>query len=146
MAESSPTRIRFRGMLAYVLPAGLLAAGVGVWPTWRLAGAAGLAAKGVAGLIVLAAGCVSAWAVLWAWRHGPAWTAWAFVLAGLFRMASCLAMAGGAWLAFGLSPRVLFLWTAVFYIVMLLGESLWLARALRRGSARRVSGDGSTVC
>lgn len=131
MTVPLPTTLRFRTSLLYMVSAGLLAAGVGAWPTWRLAGSSGLLTKAVAGLIVLGVMSASAAAVVAASRRGVARAAYAFLLGGVVRLLLCLGLSAGAWLAFDLRPRVLLLWTALFYAAMLFGEGLWLAGAMR---------------
>lgn len=116
-----------------VLPA-LAVAAVGGWPTWRFLGREGLAAMGM--------GAVSAFAgmflsnALVVWRGGLRIEQLAARLAGatLIRLSICLAVAVCAWYTFALPTNALFLWTGAFYMVMLVGESLWLARTLRRTS------------
>ena len=119
-------------LLVFLAVPGLLTAGIGAYPTWAIAGPSGLAAAGAAGAAVFLAMFVSGCAMLW--RSGPRAEQVANRFAGsaIIRIAICLAAAALAWYLFRLPIDVLLLWTGLFYVAMLVGECIWLARTLRR--------------
>lgn len=125
-------RISFAAMFGWVVPAGLLAGGLGVYPTWKLAGLPGLIAEGAAGSVVLLTMIGSGALIVWCASGGPARAAYVFIACSLVRMAVCMVLAAAAWALLDLRPKVMFVWLAIFYFVMLLAEGIWLAQALRR--------------
>jgi hypothetical protein len=130
--EVKPSRIRLASMLGHTLPVGLVAAAAGAYPTWQWAGVEGLWAELSAGVIVLVAMLGSAVVVVRAAAGGPARAALAFTAAGLARAIVCIGLAGGAWAVLHLPLAALGIWLVAFYLVMLAGEVVWLARALRK--------------
>lgn len=129
-------RISAAGMVGWAALPGLLAAGIGAYPTWRLAGGEGMLALLAAGVVVMAVMAASAAVVRRAAARGAAPAAKAFVLGSLIRVAMCILLSAASWQAFDLPGEVLFLWSAVLYVVTLLGEATWLARALHRHTLR----------
>ena len=124
--------ISFLAMLGWVLPAGVVAGGIGAYPTWRVGGAPAVTAMLTAGGIVLAVKAACAVFVIRKAAGGAARAAFAFVVAGMARAVLCLVLAGVAWSVLALPPKPLFVWVGVFYLAMLAGEGVWMARALQR--------------
>lgn len=135
-------RISFVALFAWLIPAGLLVGGLGAYPTWRLAGAAGLLAELAAGGVVLAVMAASARFICHAASRGPRRAAQSFMAGFLVRIALCTALtaAVGQWHA-DLPQQTLFVWAGLFYLVMVLAEAIWLARALQRDAHRVYLGE-----
>ena len=130
--DSTSVRTPVGPLLAYLACPGLLAAAVGAYPTWRLIEWPGVAAMASAGLAVFAGMFATGWAILWRTGGRVDRIALRFAGAAIFRVSICLALATAAWYIFALPTNALLLWTGLFYMVMLAGESVWLARLLKR--------------
>lgn len=135
-------RISFAALFVWLIPAGLLVGGLGAYPTWRLSGTPGLLAQLAAGGVVLVVMAASARFIFHAASRGPRQAAQSFVAGFLVRVALCAALtaAVGQWHA-DLPQRTLFVWTGLFYVVMVLAEAFWLARALQRDAHRVYLGE-----
>ena len=132
----APMRIGLGGLLGWLVPVGVATGLVGAWPTWHLAGQTGLVSLGLAGGIVLAAVFFSALVVIGLAYTGPSRAAVGFVVSGLLRLAGCV---GLGWMLLPVLPvcaLTFYVWLAVFYLVGVVAEGAWLARALRRDSER----------
>ena len=136
-----PLQISLAGLLAWTVPLGLLAGGLGAWPTYRWAGSEGVLAMMAAGVICVLVVVFSAMFVCWFALRGPAAAAGMFVMTGLIRMVVCMALAAAAWGVFRLPGRVLFVWCGVFYGLMVLCEAGWMARAMARDAQRTYLGE-----
>ena len=132
--SSRPVNLRFPAMLGYLLGALVLAAAVGVVPTWRLAGPAGLTCQLSALPAVAVPFLASGIVVLSVARRGIRAVAAAFLLMGLVRLPVSLALGAGAWAVWDLPAEALMIWVAVFYLASLGGETIWLIRAAQRSS------------
>ncbi len=130
--NSTSVKMPVSSLLAFLAGPGLVAVAAGVYPTWRLEGPPGLAAMASAGVAVFVAMFASGCAILWRSGGQVDRVALRFAGAAIFRVSICLALAAGAWYIFALPTNILFLWTGAFYLVMLIGESFWLARTLKR--------------
>lgn len=119
-------------LLAFLACPGLLAGALGAYPTWRLVGSAGLVAMAWAGVAVFVGMFATGCALLWRSDGRVDRIAPRFAGASVFRVSMCLALAAAAWYILGLPTNVLFVWTGLFYVVMLIGESCWLVRFLKR--------------
>jgi hypothetical protein len=137
MLRAEPMQISLGALLGWVLPAGALVGAAGAYPTWCLGGRGDVEAMLWAGGIVVSIVLLSALAVIGSAPAGPGRATLVFVAGGLGRLV--LAPALGAWVVweFRVPPGAMFVWLAVFYVVMLMAEGAWLSRALRR-DARRV--------
>ena len=113
---------------------------IGAFPTWLLAGRAGLAAQAVAGGIVMVVMTAGAALVVVFARGGISRAVSGFMAMGVVRMGVCLGGTGLAIYTSTLPRAVLLVWTGVFYLAMISGEGLWLSRAVRRAGARRQEG------
>jgi hypothetical protein len=124
-------RLSFWAMLGWVWMIGLLIGAAGVWPTWQVAGRRGLEGELLAVAVVLSTMLASALVVLRLARRGPAVVAAVFVIGGAVRLAVVLTAA--LILGHVLRPHAVafLLWVAVFYLVTILGEGFWLARAMK---------------
>jgi hypothetical protein len=116
--------------LAWIILPGLLAWAVGAYPTYRLAGRAGLAAQGVASLVVLLATGTSAVIIAKLATRGPTVAAMGMLLSGFARLILVVGATFVVRCLFDLPILVLLIWMGLFYVVMLGGEIIWLARAL----------------
>ena len=134
-------KIALAGLVGWLVAAGVAVAVVGTYPTWRLAGAAGLKAELAAGLIVLGVKLASAVAVTGQAGGGPGRVAFVYVILIAVRTAAVLVLASGACWLWSLPPRALLIWTAAFYLAMLAAESFCLARALQRDAFRVALGE-----
>jgi len=130
MAEAAEIRMRPAAMFGWVLPAELVVAAAGAYPTWRLGGAGALAAETAAAVIVLAAMSAGAGVVVWRGSRGPAAAAMGFMISASVRVMLCVALTVVAWRWIALDPAPLMVWVAVFYLVGLAGETIWLIRAI----------------
>ncbi len=122
--------------LAALMLAALLVAGLGSWPTWRLAGRPGLGAMAVAGAVALSASLIGLGLVLSRAGHGRKALAMGFLLGGPVRLVLTLGLAAGlaAWGPWPVVP--LLLWTALFYLLFLGAEVGWLSGVLRLEPSR----------
>lgn len=127
--------------LAWIIMLGLAAWVIGAYPTYHLAGVEGLAAQGTASVVVLLATGTSAMIIAKLAARGPTVAAMGLLLSGFAR----LIMVGGATIAIicglDLPLMTLLLWMGLFYVAMLGGEVIWLARALSRDTFLVALGD-----
>ena len=132
MGPNQPMRIGIPAMLGWTLATGVCVGAAGAYPTWALSGSDGLRgellAAGAAFITTAACGLY----VVRAARKGPGKAAFGFIVAGSVAGAGAIMPAAAAWLAWDLPAMPLFLWTAVFSFAMLVGQSLWLYKGLRR--------------
>jgi hypothetical protein len=142
MLRAKPMQISLGALLGWVLPAGVLVGAAGAYPTWCLGGRRAVEAMLWAGGIVFGIVLLSALAVVGSAPAGAGRATLAFVAAGLGRL--ILAPALGAWVVweFRVPPGAMFVWLAAFYVVLLMAESAWLSRALRRDAHRVSPGEG----
>ena len=132
MSNAAAMQISFLAAGAWIVASAGAVWTIGAAPTWLLAGEEGLAAQAVAGGIVLVVMTASAALVVALARGGISRAAMGFMAMGVVRMAACLGAAGLAIFLLPLPRAVLLIWTAVFYLAMISGESIWLSRAIRR--------------
>ncbi len=138
---SAPMDIRYSAMLAWVLPVAVLTAGMGIYPTWVVAGLDGLLAQLAAGAVVLGVKLAFALVVVRHARRGPTRAAFVYMTMSVLRIAVSLGLAGAAWKLLDLPPGPLLLWTAIFYLALLAPETAWLVRALQRDAFRVALGE-----
>jgi hypothetical protein len=133
MTQTLPhMHISFAAMLGWVSPIWLLLAGAGYAPTIRIAGGEAWRSQIMAGAIALAVVVLSGLAVVRAARKGPGRAAFAFIMMSMLRVLLSLLLAGGAWMLLNLQPAVVLIWLVIFQMALLLGEVVWLTRAMRR--------------
>jgi len=131
---SGPGRpLRLDALAGWLAAAIALAVGIGVWPTWRLAGPDGLEAMALAGAATLVAFVAGLAVFVPRARRDPKGIGLSFLMTSPIRIAATAILVAAAWAAARPSPTVLLLWAVVFYLAMLAGEVLWLARLLRTG-------------
>jgi hypothetical protein len=118
-------------MLAWVVPLWLVTLLLGLWPS-RAIGSGVVAAKLVAGAVVLLVMVASGALCVRAARRGPGPAAFAFTVLAMARVLVSLSLLAGAWALLELPPAALLIWAVIFHLVMLVGECIWLARALQR--------------
>ncbi len=121
-------------------------AAVGIWPTWRLLGPAGIQAAWLAGLIILPLMVLSAILTIYAAGKGAAWAAFAFAATGVVRMVLSF-LFGALVLWYQLAETLpLVAWMIGLYVAVLAAESIWLSRALNQDAHRRaLEGAGPRV-
>lgn len=141
MVQAAPMRVSWAALIGWALAGGLLVGLPGSITTWHLVGAEGLAAQVWAGGIVLTAVGLSALVVIRCAPYGPSAAAAAFLASGAVRVILTVAAGAAAHRWGDLPAAVLFTWLGVFYFVMLLGEGIWLARALRLDAQRASLGE-----
>jgi len=134
-------RIALMALVGWVIAGGVAVAAIGTYPTWRLAGAGGLAAELAAGLIVLGVKLASAWVLTRQAGGGPGRVAFVYVVLVAARVMAVLLLAVGACRLWGLPPRALLIWTAAFYLATLATDSIYLARALQKDAFRVALGE-----
>jgi len=118
-------------MVGWLVFFSALVGGIGAYPSYRLLGRAGLRAEWIAWLIVLFVHSVSGAAVVH-WAHRGAGSAAAvFVGCGMLRALGCLILAAVAEALCTLPVVAFLLWIGIFYGALLVGEVIWLVRALR---------------
>lgn len=141
MVATTPMQIGFASLLGWVVPAALILGGLGVWPTWRIAGQPAVHAMLVAAGTVLGVILCGSVVIVRAARGGPGRAAFTFIAIG-FVQGVALLVVKGLWLTATDLPVVpTLLWAVLFYVAMLVAQSLWLARGLRRDAYRVALGD-----
>ena len=130
-------RISFLAFLGWVMPGVVVVGAIGAYPTWKLHAQLGLMTELVAGALVLTVAMLSACVIIRrAAAGGHAKAALAFVTLGWVRVLLSAALALVIWSLFGLPPRLMLIWIAVFYLVVLTCECFWLIQALQRERRR----------
>ena len=126
---------------AWIIMLGLAAWVIGMYPTYYLAGGAGLVAQAIANVIVFIATGASVIVVTRLAAKGPRAAAIGMLLSGFTRLILIvLAIFVVRWLVE--VPLLTFMiWTALFYIVMFGGEVIWLTRALSEDNFLVALGD-----
>lgn len=125
-------RLSFWAILGWVGLIGVLAGAIGAWPTWHLAGREGLVAEVLAGAIVLPIMLASAVIVWGVGSHGPALAAAAFLAAGVVRLTAVVATSLILYRFVRPHAVAFLIWVGLLYLVTVIGEGVWLARALKR--------------
>lgn len=141
MAATQEMRASSLAGFAWIIMLGLLAWAVGAYPTYRLAGMAGLAAQGVASLVVLLATGSSAVIIAKLATRGPKIAAMGLLLSGFARLILVVGATFAVRRMFDLPLLVLLIWMGLFYVAMLGGEVIWLSRAISRDSFLVALGD-----
>lgn len=121
-------------------------AGLGAYPTWQFAGWAGLKAEGFA---LALAGFVfwGAAAVVFQLfgKQGRPKVGYGFVILGPIRILGIAGLAVATW-AIGRPPVLVFAgWAIGFYLVALVSESVWLAKALAHASSSPATPPGDEM-
>ncbi|MDP6544708.1 MAG: hypothetical protein QGH60_12005 [Phycisphaerae bacterium] len=127
--------------LAWIILLGLAAWVIGVYPTYRLAGLDGLAAQGAASIVVLLATSTSAMIIAKLATRGPTMAAMGLLLSGFVRLIVVVGATFAVMWMFDLPLLVLVLWMGLFYVAMLSGEVIWLARAIHHDDFLTALGD-----
>jgi len=126
---------------AWIIVLGLFAWVIGLYPTYLLAGTAGMAAQGAAFGVVFAATGSSVLVIVKLAAHGPRMAAMGMLLAGFVRLILVVVATLAVRWMFKLPLLALVIWTGLFYTVMFGGEVIWLARALSRDNFLVALGD-----
>jgi hypothetical protein len=125
-------RISLAAMTGWVLAAEAFVAMVGLWPTWKLTGSAGIDAAMVSYVTVLPLMLGSGLLTILAASKGPAWAAFTFASSGIIRMVLCTIIALVILHQAALEPVLVAVWMLAVYLAGLGGEGIWLCRALQR--------------
>jgi len=143
MSGSSNTGVMFGRMTCVTMAAVGAFVAAGAYPTWALAGPAGIAAE-------LAAACVASFwsigvgmAALHTGKRGPAALVMAFILAGLAGGVGAAVAAVVGSRIFGAPLEALVIWTGAFYWLGLVVEGIWLGRQLILGRWDRLHHRGN---
>jgi hypothetical protein len=122
----------FCAVLGWIVPISLLVGLVGAFPTWHRAGIPGLQAELAAGVTVMIVMVASCALTAKTSAQGPGMMAYVFVISGMARVLVSVALLAAIWAATGLPARTLMVWAAIFYLTMLVAESIWICRMLGR--------------
>ena len=141
MASTQEMRASSVAALAWIILLGLAAWAVGAYPTYRLAGLDGLVAQGVASVVVLLATGTSAVIIAKLAVLGPKIAAMGLLLSGFARLILVVGATFAVRSMFDLPLMILLIWMGLFYVAMLGGEVIWLARALSRDNFLVALGD-----
>ena len=141
MVATQEMRASSAAALAWIIMLGLAAWAVGVYPTYRLAGKTGLVTQSVAGVVVLLATGTSAVIIAKLAARGPTVAAMGLMLSGFARLILVVGATFAVRWLFDLPLLVLLLWMGLFYVAMLGGEVIWLARALSHDAFLVALGD-----
>ncbi len=136
-----PMELRFTSALVWIVPTWLAAGAAGAWPTWHLGGRDAINCMLLAGGITLVATLVGTLLVVRSARLGPARAAMTFLASGLVQGVVAIGAATGAAVIIDAPLRVTLVWTAIFYVPMLVAQSLWLYCGLRRDALRAALGE-----
>lgn len=137
-AGNSSFRITM-GLLVWVLAGLVVLCLAGLWPTYRLAGWAGVTAMGVGAGIALV-GCVLGSAVIGVVVvRRPELTGHSVMAGAAVRFAVVVVMAGGVAWARWVPAAPMLVWVAVSYMVMLAAETAGLVRVVRRSQTQHTA-------
>ncbi len=118
--------------------AGLPLAGavvLGAWPTWRLAGAAGLTAMGVGSAISLIGALAGSLVSAAGMARRPELAGYMTMAAASVRFGVALVLGAAVALIGLLDIAALLLWVVISYLALLGGETAALVRMIRRNEA-----------
>jgi len=143
MMQTRALEIRLGDVVAWTVPvaasAGLLG---GPW-TLQMTGPEGVVAESASFLVVLGVVLASLLMIKWIVRRSLAKhpginvafvISQAFVVGSLAKVLSAVLAGVVVWYCLGLCTRPFFVWLAAFYLLMLMGESIWLTRLLKSGT------------
>jgi hypothetical protein len=141
--DLGPLEIHISGLLGWLLPMSVGLGAFGAWPTWLTHGQAGLWAELTAGVIVAGVMVVNGLLVVTAARAGKYSAAMTFSGSSLIRLIICAALLGAGWWVFGLELIPLIVWMALFYLLGLATECIWIVRALGNRPGKHAEGEGT---
>ena len=142
MVEAAEKRVSVMSMLGWMTASMAVTALAGAYPTWRWAAAEGLWAMLAAAAVVAAVFGVSGVAMIRFFSgKDPTRLAYLFPLSAV-RIVACLMAAGAVWAVSVLPMQAYFIWIALFYVTVLLVESVWFARYLKLGVFGKMPGGG----
>ena len=124
--------ISYLALLGWTVPLAAILFAVGVWPTWRAGGLTAVWAQVTAKAVVLGTVLASGAIVCRMARRGPARAAVAFIFSCMGRILVAVVLMLTAWRLLELHLTALAVWLVIFYLALLIGESIWLSRALKR--------------
>ena len=108
---------------------------VGAWPTWRLAGGAGLTAMGVGSAISLIGALAGSLVSVAGMARRPELAGYMTMAAASVRFGVALVLAAAVALIGLLDVAALLLWVVISYLALLGGETAGLVRMIRRNEA-----------
>ena len=142
--ETEPLEIHISGLVGWLVPLALGLGAFGAWPTWLSRGWAGIWSLLGAGVIVMGVMLVNGMLVVAAARAGKYSAAMTFSGSSLIRLMICAVLLGAGWWILGLDLIPLIVWMAIFYLLGLGAECIWIVRALGRRGPAEQPGDGSS--
>jgi hypothetical protein len=110
----------------------VLLGAAGAWPTWRLAGWKGFISELVAGAVVMPIMLASSLVVLRGALRGPIAAVKLFVVGWVVRLPVVVVLAFLLGFFCRLHLVAFLCWVGLFYLVAVMGEGFWLAKALKR--------------
>lgn len=133
--------ISYLALVGWTVPLAVILLAVGIWPTWRAGGQNAVLALLTAKAVVLATVLASGVIVCRMARRGPARAAIAFIFSCMGRILIAVVLMLTAWRLLELHLTALAVWLVIFYLALLIGESIWLSRALRRDAFLEALGE-----
>ncbi len=137
MSDLKAAGMDFAGMLRWIVPVAVVTAGIGLYPTWIVGGRSGVHALLAAKAMVLCVKIAAMALVVYIARRGPRAAAYGFVLSGLAAGGLCLAGTALLWAVTDLPAVILAVWVSLIFLVIMIAESLKLARWLLLNPPRR---------
>ena len=105
--------------------------GLGVYPSWQLAGSRGLEAMFWAGLICPLAAVVSLIPVAFAMSHRSDWLGQACLCSTVIRMLTTLVLGGVCYVVVRPMMAAYAVWMVAVYLALLVWETAWMYRLAR---------------
>jgi hypothetical protein len=129
-SPADPLPLTVGSLARWVCPSSLAIAGLGVWPTWLVAGSAGVTAGLLAVGVVLGVMLLTGWITVWAARHGAGTASSMFMGLSLARLVLCPAILWTIHRTWSLPSGSLWAWLIIMYVWCLATEVAWMVRAL----------------
>jgi len=127
-----------------VCPSSLAIAGLGVWPTWLVAGSEGAWAGLIAVGVVLGVMLLTGWVTVWAARRGAGTASSMFMGLSLARLVLCPAILWTIHRASSLPSGSLWAWLIIMYVWCLAAEVGWMVRTLAQRARAGEPDDNET--
>jgi hypothetical protein len=127
---ATPLPLTVGSLARWVCPSSLAIAGLGVWPTWLVAGSAGAWAGLIAAGVVLGVMLLTGWVTVWAARRGAGTASSMFMGLSLARLVLCPAILWTIHRTSSLPSGSLWAWLIIMYVWCLATEVGWMVRTL----------------
>lgn len=138
-SPETPLPLTVGSLARWVCPSSLAIAGLGIWPTWLVAGSEGAWAGLVAVGVVLGVMLLTGWVTVRAARRGAGTASSMFMGLSLARLVLCPAILWTIHRATNLPSASLWAWLIIMYVWCLAAEVGWMVRTL----AQRAHADES---